>query len=287
MRSVWRIVKCLLTNSSEMRVYGAHWQTWHLGPWANLLVRQRNGPKHWQTLSTFDLIHSSHLWIQTIFSFGKHSTAMQNGTVSRLWFCRRCRRLNINIKWTVVHDQKSHVRANKLDVLETDFSFTQLNRSCNYFSWCRFTHGWIPALDLWDSVFEVFHSSPNQMKKTKGQVRGDLSRNTTSNKHIQNKTKVPIHHNSLELSNVDHVSSNAKSSRFGAMLKAEVQHWDTYPESTESLLTGCLTELIWIPRFKSSISTPNTNLQTYWPKGTSHVMCGTIFFICSTSAISA
>ena len=52
-------------------------------------------------------------------------------------------------------------------------------------------------------------------------------------------------------------------------------------------LTGRLTELILIPRFKSSMSTPNINLQTHWHKGTSHVMSGTIFFVCLTSAISA
>ena len=33
-----------------------------------------------------------------------------------------------------------------------------------------------------------------------------------------NQTKVPIQHDNLELCNVDHVSSNAKSSKFGAML---------------------------------------------------------------------
>ena len=43
----------------------------------------------------------------------------------------------------------------------------------------------------------------------------------------------------------------------------------------------------WIPRFKASMSTQNTNLQTYWQKGISHVMSGTIFFIFSTTAISA
>ena len=31
----------------------------------------------------------------------------------------------------------------------------------------------IPALDLWNLVIEVFHSSPNQSKKTKYQARGD------------------------------------------------------------------------------------------------------------------
>ena len=48
-----------------------------------------------------------------------------------------------------------------------------------------------------------------------------------------------------------------------------------------------LTESIWTPKFKLSTSTPHTNLQPNWQKGISHVMSGTIFFICVTSAISA
>ena len=43
-------------------------------------------------------------------------------------------------------------------------------------------------------------------------------RDTTSIKHTQNQTEEPTRHNNLELSNVDYVSSNAKSSLFGAML---------------------------------------------------------------------
>ena len=50
----------------------------------------------------------------------------------------------------------------------------------------------IPALDLWDLVIEVFHSSPKQ-------ILGNLLRDTPSNKHTQNKTKVPT----LELCNID------------------------------------------------------------------------------------
>ena len=41
---------------------------------------------------------------------------------------------------------------------------------------------------------------------------------TLSSKHTHNQTKVPIQHDTLELCNVDHVSSNAKSSQCGAML---------------------------------------------------------------------
>ena len=78
--------------------------------------------------------------------------------------------------------------------------------------------GGIPALDLWDLVVEAFQSHPNQSSNTKDQVRGNSSRNTSSNKHTQNQTKVPTQHDNVELSNVDYVSSNAKSSQFGAML---------------------------------------------------------------------
>ena len=75
----------------------------------------------------------------------------------------------------------------------------------------------IPALDLWDLVKEVFHSSPNQLNNSKGQVQGNLSRDTTSNKHTQNQTKVPTQHDNFDMNNVDCVPSNAKFSRFGAM----------------------------------------------------------------------
>ena len=95
-----------------------------------------------QTLGAFDLLHSSHMWIQTILLRWKHSTTMQIRIFSRFWFFRRSRRLKINIRRTLVHFRKSHVRANKLDVQETDFYFTQFYRSWNNFSRCGFTHGW-------------------------------------------------------------------------------------------------------------------------------------------------
>ena len=117
----------------------------------------------------------------------------------------------------------------------------------------------IPALDLWDLVIDVFHSSPNQLSKTKGQVQGKLLRNTPSNKHTQNQTKTQFGHDTLELCNVDYVSTNAKSSQFGAMLhifedneavikmiikgrSPTMRHVSR--TSTELLSTGYLTESI-------------------------------------------
>ena len=69
--------------------------------------------------------------------------------------------------------------------------------------------------------------------------------------------------------------------------KAEVQQWDMYPEPTELLLIRCLTELIWIPRFKSSMSTKYT-ICGHTDKRKFHTLwVETLFFICLTSAISA
>ena len=76
----------------------------------------------------------------------------------------------------------------------------------------------IPALDFLDLVLEVFHSSPNQLNNTKDQVQGNVARDTTSNKHTRNKTKVPTQHDNFDQNNIDCVPSIAKFSRFGAML---------------------------------------------------------------------
>ena len=72
-------------------------------------------------------------WMQTVSSCGKHCTTLQVGTLSRL---------EIDLRRTFVHIWKSYTRTNKLDVQETNISLTQFNGSWDYFSWCRFTHGW-------------------------------------------------------------------------------------------------------------------------------------------------
>ena len=97
----------------------------------------------WQTLSAFDLLHSSHLWIPTKWLWGKNSTAMQTWIVWRFWF-------KINIRRNLMHFRKSHVRANKLDVQETDFSFTQIHGSWTNSLDTGLRMDGIPALDLWN-----------------------------------------------------------------------------------------------------------------------------------------
>ena len=77
----------------------------------------------------------------------------------------------------------------------------------------------IPALDLWSLVIEVFHSSQNQLRNTKGlSVQGNLLHNTTSNKHTQKQTNVPTKHDNFDLYHVDSVLSNVSFSQSSAML---------------------------------------------------------------------
>ena len=66
----------------------------------------------------------------------------------------------------------------------------------------------IPALDLWDLVTEVFHSSSNQLGKSIENVQGILLHDTPSRKQTKNKVQSPNQHIDLELCNVDCVSSN-------------------------------------------------------------------------------
>ena len=74
----------------------------------------------------------------------------------------------------------------------------------------------IPALDLWDLVIEVFHSSPNQTNKTKDvrEPRGNLSATPQSNM----RKPIPTTNTNLDLTSIDHVPSSGTHSGSNAML---------------------------------------------------------------------
>ena len=120
-----RIVYSFPTNCSEMPVSGSYWvgDLTFYGLWTNLLVRSQNGQK----LAT----NAWRVWSRTFCAqvstdnivMWETNTTMQTGTVSRLWFCKRSRRVKMNIRRSSLHFRESHVCANKLDVQETNFSF--------------------------------------------------------------------------------------------------------------------------------------------------------------------
>ena len=64
----------------------------------------------------------------------------------------------------------------------------------------------------------MLHSSSNQVQGHQERARRNLQRNKPSNKHTNTQIEIQIQPKDLELSNVNYLSSNAKSSRSGAML---------------------------------------------------------------------
>ena len=76
---------------------------------------------------------------------------MQTGTVSRLWFRGRPWRFEIHFWRNIVHFRKSYICSNKLDVQETNFSFTQFNRIWNYLLGHRTEIGWFACSGIMGS----------------------------------------------------------------------------------------------------------------------------------------
>ena len=73
----------------------------------------------------------------------------------------------------------------------------------------------IPAIDLWDLVIVVFHSSPIQANSARDLA--ELQRNLLQSKTLRLRSQIPNKHINLDLTNVDHVSSNVKPSGSSAM----------------------------------------------------------------------
>ena len=74
----------------------------------------------------------------------------------------------------------------------------------------------IPALDLWDPVFEVFHSSPNKTNKAK--VVREPQGNPSADVQPNMRNQIPTKHTNLDLTNIDHFPSNGTHSGSNAML---------------------------------------------------------------------
>ena len=82
----------------------------------------------------------------------------------------------------------------------------------------------IAALDLWDSVIEVSHSSPNQTNKS-----GETCRQRQPNMRKQR----PTVHTDLDLLNIDHVPSSVTHSGSNAVLYVFEDN-EAGPESHET-----------------------------------------------------
>ena len=141
----------------------------------------------WQTFSAFDLLHSGNivLWVtlqqcrKGLFQDSDFAADLEDSkSQSGRFLCILGSQTFVPISWmckkqTSVSHSSTEAELKSLDA------------------------GWrmdgIPALDLWDLVIEVFHSSPNQTNKTKNvrEPRGKLVGKTCENK-FQPRTPISI-----------------------------------------------------------------------------------------------
>ena len=66
-----RIVSSMLSNCSEMLVFGTYWKTWYsMVSKQTCTIDYEMDQSLWQTPESIDFIYSSHMWIQTKVSCG-------------------------------------------------------------------------------------------------------------------------------------------------------------------------------------------------------------------------
>ena len=125
----------------------------------------------------------------------------------------------------------------------------------------------IPVLTLWDLVIEVIHSVPN---RTDGPKR-EPWRNPSAVIKPNIYNSIPIKHTNVIPTNTDRIPSNTTHSGSSAVLhvfenneavfkmiiKGRSPTMRHVSRPTELLWIGCLTGLIWTPKFKSVTLTPN------------------------------
>ena len=196
-----RIVKSMLSDCPKMLILGTYWKTWYsMVSEQTCTIDQKMDQSLWQTIISFDLLHSSRMWVQTILSCGKHCKTMQIGTVSRLRFCRRSWGFKIYVRWNIVHFRKSCVCSKK----QTSVSHSSTESDIISLD-AKLRLDGIPALDLWDLIVAVLHGNTYQTN----QERGDPHKSPT---------RIKIHWKRDDLDNVDFISSNVHSSRKEALL---------------------------------------------------------------------
>ena len=289
----WRIVKSMVTDCLKMLVLGTKWKTWH-----SLVSEQTCSIGHqmdrstWPTFSSFDITSSSHKWLPTIWSCGKHGSALSIEFIPRLRFCWRPWGLKkkINLGENFMYFRKSHIRSHQLDVQERNVSISQFYRIRNYFVGCWFKNGratcsWLVGRGDRSVTFIEEYWITNPWSSRKLLAKSQIQTQTKGKRRCWSiVTCGPRHRKRKFFSRLVSDEITKQWSKWSS--RAEVQRWDTCPEPKELRLIGDLTASIWTPKSKSNTLTPKTNSRTCWPKAVLRVMNGTIFFDCWTSWIS-
>ena len=169
----------------------------------------------WQTIISFDLLHSLYMWLSTILSWGKHCQTMQIGTVSRFRFCGRSRMQNLHkgehcafLEVIQLFQSVGCVR-NKLQfrtVRQNQKSFPWMQDE-EWMAYAQFIYG------IWSSQFFT-ETRVRVIKNGETCVRTYVR----FVQHLTNFKNEKSHGMIDDLDHVDFISSNVNSSRQEALL---------------------------------------------------------------------
>ena len=133
----------------------------------------------WQTLSAFDLLHSS---CRAVLFCGKHSTTMQTWLVSRLWFCKRPWRFQVNIRRNSCAFSEVTRLCQKVRCARKRLQFYIVPQKLKLFLSMQ-VHAWMefPLLifGVWWSMFFIpYRAEQMDPRESHGEARRQLSSQT-------------------------------------------------------------------------------------------------------------
>ena len=210
LKSVGEIVTWMLSNCSEMLIFGTNWKTWY-----SMVSEQTCTIDHkvdqivWQTIISFDLLHSSYVWIQTVLP-------CENGAVVSTCACcgksgheqSKCRlrkRFAIHFWRNIMHfGSHTFVPISWMCKKQTAVSHSSTESEIISLDTGLRLDGLL-ALELWDLIVTVFGSVSHVSDRT-GRPESD------DHKHHKSHNKIDV------IKDIDAVPSNVQSARQEALL---------------------------------------------------------------------
>ena len=298
-----RHVESIIPNCSEMIAFGTHWNTWYsLVSEQTCTIDYKMDRCLCQKIISFDLLQSSHMWIQTVLFWRKHCQTMQLGTGTRFRLRGWSWGFKIFIRWNIVRfESHTFVAISWMCKQQTSVSHSSTESEIISLD-ARLRLEGIPALDFWDLIVAVLGNTKQNCVEQDDLLKN--KREICSPPHtIHNRKQSQSLIN--ELDNVEFIPSNVQSSHQEALLyvfedneavikmitkgrSPTMRHVSrTHKGALDWLFDrikldpknqiGCSIESSWTPKTKSITSTPKTNPQTYLPREISDVMNGIIF----------
>ena len=169
-----RIVKSMLSNCSEMLILGTYWTTWYsVVCEQTCTIDHKMDQSMWSTIISFDLLHSSYMWIQTVLSRGNTAKQCRQGLFQDSDFARDLEDSKSASGGTLcIFGSRTFVPISWMCKKQTSVSHSSTESEIISLDAGLRLDG-LPALDLWDLIVAVFHGNTNQ----RNQARWDLCSN--------------------------------------------------------------------------------------------------------------